>query len=252
MRLDNLLVKKNIFDSRTKAKQAIERGEIFINNKQVLKASLDFNEDDSLLIKRICEEECVSIGGFKLSKALKDFSFNVDSLICADFGASTGGFTDCLLKNGANKVYAIDLNDNLLHPCLKQNNKVVPIIKNVKELKKQDFFEKLDLVVADLSFISLSQVFSVISNVIDVNSFVLALIKPQFETGEKKRFKNGVIKDKKIHIETLKKVYACAKEYDLSPQKLTVAPLNKDKNVEFLMLFRKNAPITLLEKQLTY
>lgn len=252
MRLDNLLVKKNLFDSRTKAKQAIEHGEIYINDKQILKASFDFSEEDHLSIKRVCEEAFVSLGGFKLSKALKDFSFNVNGLICADLGASTGGFTDCLLKNGANKIYAIDLNDDLLHPTLKENNKVVPLIKNVRELIKHDFLEKLDLIVADLSFISLSQVFSVISSIIEDNSFVITLIKPQFETGEKRRFKNGIIKDKKIHIDTLKKVYACAIEYNLSPQKLTIAPLNKEKNVEFLMLFRKNAPINLQEQQLTY
>ena len=125
MRLDNLLVKKNIFDSRTKAKQAIERGEILINDKQIIKASLEFNEHDSLSIKRVCEEDFVSLGGFKLSKALKDFSFDVNNLICADLGASTGGFTDCLLQNGAIRVHAVDVGVDQLVDKLRHDSRVV-------------------------------------------------------------------------------------------------------------------------------
>ena len=158
MRLDNYLTEKGYFDSRTKAKQSIERGEIFINSKLINKASYEINEDLEYKIERICEDSFVSLGGFKLKKAITDFNFDCNNLIVADIGASTGGFTDCLLKNGAKKVYAIDLNDELLHKSLKEDNRVVSIIKNAKDLTLKDFDDKIDLIVADLSFISLTMV----------------------------------------------------------------------------------------------
>ena len=109
MRLDNYLVEKGFFDSRTKAKQAISRGEIYIDGNNDVKPSLNMEDDVCYKINRVCENSFVSLGGFKLDKALKDFKFNVDGLIVADIGASTGGFTDCLLKNGAKSVDALTI-----------------------------------------------------------------------------------------------------------------------------------------------
>ena len=163
MRLDNYLVEKGIFDSRTKAKQAIERGEIFVDSKKILKSSFEIKEQE-VDVKHVYESKFVSLGGYKLEKALKDFNFNVTDLVVADIGASTGGFTDCLLQNGAKKVYAIDLNDTLLHQKLKESDSVIPIIKNAKDLVLDDFSDHLDLIVADLSFISITQVLSTFSN----------------------------------------------------------------------------------------
>ena len=245
MRLDNLLVEKQAFDSRTKANQSIKRGEIYVNNVQVLKASFDVDFSDE--IDRRCESEYVSVGGFKLEKALKDFNFSVKDLIVADIGASTGGFTDCLLKYGANSVFAVDLRDDLLHKNLKNNNRVIQIVKNAKELSKNDFIKPLDLIVADLSFISLSQVMAVFASLIDDGKKLLILIKPQFETGEKRKYKNGIIKDKKIHKSVCLKVYNCAKTYGFAPQAITTAPLSKEKNTEFLFLLEKNGKILLPE-----
>lgn len=240
MRLDNYLTEIGLFDSRTKAKQAIERGEIFINGVIAKKSSLEVSIEKEYNVERKCSSKFVSLGGFKIEKALNDFNFNVNNFTCADFGASTGGFTDCLISRGAKKVYAIDLNDNLLHNKLKEDKRVVPIIKNAKNILLSDFDDELDLIVADLSFISISNVVGVISSLLSDNKFAIILIKPQFETGEKKRFKNGIIKDKKIHHLACKKVYELCLAENLVPQNITIAPINQGKNVEFLILLEKN------------
>jgi 23S rRNA (cytidine1920-2'-O)/16S rRNA (cytidine1409-2'-O)-methyltransferase len=144
-------------------------------------------------IERVCPSEYVSLGGFKLEKALKDFNYEVKGLVVADIGASTGGFTDCLIKNGAKKVYAVDLRDDLLHESLKIRDDVDLVVKNAKELQKSDFCDNLDLIVADLSFISVSHVLGVFNCLIQDEKDVIILIKPQFETGRKEKHKNGMI-----------------------------------------------------------
>ena len=238
MRLDNYLVEKGLFDSRTKAKQAIERGEIFVSKKKVLKSSFDVN-CENVEIEHIFESKFVSLGGYKLEKAIKDFNFNVNNYVVADIGASTGGFTDCLLQNGAKKVFAVDLNDSLLHPKLKLDNRVKPIIKNAKDLERKVFDENLDLIVADLSFISITQVVETFSNLLNQGKKLILLIKPQFEIGERKRFKNGIVKDKKIHEQVCKNVIDIARKYNLEKINITSAPINENKNLEFLVLLQK-------------
>ncbi len=237
MRLDFYLTENGYFDSRTKAKQAIERGEIFLNGKKIEKPA--FEVLDTPKIEHVYVSKYVSLGGFKLEKALNDFNFSVNDLVVADIGASTGGFTDCLIQNGAKKVYAVDLNDKLLHDNLVGNEKVDLLIKNAKELSKQDFNEKLDLIVADLSFISITQVIPTFSNLLDAGDKLLILIKPQFEIGKYKKFKNGIVRDEKIHLAVCEKVIESAKQFKFNKINLTTAPINKDKNVEFLILFEK-------------
>lgn len=238
MRLDNYLTEKKYFDSRTKAKQAIERGEVFIDGKKAYKPSIEI-KDDNIKVEHIFTKNYVSLGGYKLEKALNDFNFNVDGLIVADIGASTGGFTDCLLQNNAKKVYAVDLNDTLLHNKLKNDSRVSLIVKNAKELLKNDFSNEIDLIVADLSFISISQVIHVFSNLISKNKKLILLIKPQFEIGMHKRFKNGIIKDKNLHKEICDRISKVALENNLRTINLTPAPIYQDKNVEFLILLEK-------------
>ena len=128
MRLDEFLFKYKYYDSRTKAKQAIERKEVYVNGKLIDKSSFFLDENTLIAIEKKSKVEFVSLGGYKLDKAIDDFSLEVEGLICADVGASTGGFTDCLLKRGAKKVFSIDLNDSLLHYSLKENKKVVSVI----------------------------------------------------------------------------------------------------------------------------
>ncbi len=244
MRLDLFLEKNNFFDSRTKAKQAIERGEILVNGKVIDKSSYQIS-DDNAKVQYVYNSKYVSLGGYKLEKALKDFEYNAKGLIAVDIGASTGGFTDCLLKNDVKKVYAVDLNEDLLHKSLKENDKVIEIIKNAKYLNLDDFNDTVDLVVADLSFISSTIILPIISNIISDGKDVILLIKPQFENDERIKFKNGIIRDKKYQKQACLKVFDCAKSHNLTPLKFTTAPINRDKNVEYLILLRKNAKYKL-------
>ncbi len=240
MRLDEFLERNNFFSSRTKAKQAILRGEIKVNGVKICKPSYSIEENGNDEITYDCDVKFVSLGGYKLKKALDEFEYSVDNKIAADIGASTGGFTDCLLQNGAKKIYAVDLNDELLSPELKENDKVFPIIKNVKFLKPDDFDFPIDLVVADLSFISATIALPIISGLLDDGKDVILLIKPQFEIGERKKIKNGVVRDKKVIISVCNDVLACARANYLIPQVITDAPRNRDKNLELLVLLRKN------------
>ena len=239
MRLDEFLAKKGFFDSRTKAKQAIEKGEVKINGDKVLKPAKEIVEtqDHNVLIEK--SENYVSLGGYKLSKALKDFAFSVDGKTVADIGASTGGFTDCLLQRGAAKVYAVDLNKDLLHASLVKNDRVVQVAKNAKDLTETDTFG-IDLITADLSFISATQVLDVFYRILPDNGNLILLIKPQFEMGERRNFKNGIIKDEKIRKNACFGVYKAARQAGFSAIDMTTAPINKDKNIEFLILLAKN------------
>lgn len=234
MRLDSYLFAKGICESRNKASNAITRGEISVNGKTVYKNSFSVYEGDD--VKRTACETFVSEGGFKLDKALRDFGFDVSGLTAVDVGASTGGFTDVLLKRGAKKVYAVDLNDELLHKTLKEDERVYAIIKNAKDLIKEDFKDEIDLFTADLSFISETVILPVLKKIVKKDGYLIILIKPQFETGERRKYKNGIIKDEKVVENAVKKVLESAKKCGLSPLNITSAPEREDKNREFLAL----------------
>ena len=143
------------------------------------------------------------------------------------------------MKKGAKNVYAVDLNDELLHDTLKCDKRVIEVVKNAKLLDKNDFDCTLDLIVADLSFISATMVMEVFSKLLDVGKNLILLIKPQFEVGGKRRFKNGIIRDKNLQNSACEKVISCAKEYGFSVLDLTTAPVVDGKNLEFLALFVK-------------
>lgn len=245
MRVDLYLVERNLFDSRTKASESIKRGEIFIDGVKINKVSLDINETKQHNIERFCEDFYVSNGGFKMKKALTDFSFDVKNIVAADVGSSTGGFTQCLLKEGAKSVYAVDLNDGLLHQTLKDDERVHFIMKNAKDLNASDFNENIDLLVADLSFISITQVLKVFYNLIDFDKNIIILIKPQFENEKKIKLKNGIVNDKKMRLNTVKKVFDYAISCGFTPKKITTAPVKQGKNVEYLILLEKGQPINV-------
>lgn len=236
MRLDIFLYTNGYFQSRNKAAEAILRGEVYLNGVKILKPSLSVNEESDCNIEIISENNFVSLGGYKLYKALKDFGFSIKGLVCADIGASTGGFTDCLLQNGAEKVYAVDLNDELLSDKLKCNPKVVELTKNAKFLKKEDFDDEIDLIVADLSFISEKMVLPVFRNLIKETGKMIILIKPQFEIGEKRKFKNGIVSDAKLRNSVVNDVILFAKNIGLKPLNFTEAPIKEGKNIEYLLL----------------
>ena len=239
MRLDEYLAAKGFFDSRTKAKQSIMSGEVIINGEKVSKPAKEIAEDENLNIAIEQAESFVSLGGYKLSKALKDFNFSVSGKTVADIGSSTGGFTDCLIQNGAAKVYAVDLNKDLLHESLVKNDKVVQVIKNAKDLAAKDL-TGIDLITADLSFISAKSVLGVFYRLLPDSGKVILLIKPQFEMGERRKFKNGIIKDEKARKNAVLGVYRAAIDAGFSALDMTTAPINKDKNIEFLILLSKD------------
>ena len=240
MRLDVFLYKNKYFQSRNKASESILRGEVSLNGVKILKPSFSVDSDSFNKVEILSEKSFVSIGGYKLDKALKDFDFSVRGLICADIGASTGGFTDCLLQNGAKKVYAVDLNDDLLCGKLKNNPDVSELIKNAKLLKKEDFDDEIDLIVADLSFISEKTVLPVFKTLLKENGHMIILIKPQFEMGEKRKFKNGIVTDVKLRESIVKSVTSFAESIGLCPISLTEAPIKERKNVEYLLLLSIN------------
>ena len=194
MRIDVYLAQK--FGSRTKAATAVNKGLVLVNGKKVTR-SYEVKDGDAVEIIE-AEENFVSAGGFKLAKALKDFDFCVKDKIFADIGASTGGFTDCLLQNGAKKVYCIDVGQSQLDEKLKVKNVVIIDGFNARNLNGDLFEEALDGAVIDVSFISLTYVFGAVANTLENGKNVLALIKPQFECESRSVGKNGIVRDDKI------------------------------------------------------
>ena len=239
MRLDTYLFEKGYFDSRTKAQESIKKGKVLINGEPV---KVSYNVVDYPDIQIINNEvSFVSNGGYKLYKAFNDFSFDAQGLTVADFGASTGGFTDCLLKKGAKKIYAIDVGENQLHKSLKADKRV--IIKdntNVRYIDRSFFEESIDLITADLSFISIKYLIPIISEILDNDKFAIILIKPQFEINERLKIKNGIVKDKKIHKRIVDEIYDCSVSNALTPVNFCSAPIQKNKNIEYLMLLQKS------------
>lgn len=236
MRIDKFLAEK--LGSRTKAAAAIEKGLVLVNGRPV-QSSYVVKDGDDVTVNR-AEEDYVSAGGFKLSKALKDFGYPISGKIFADIGASTGGFTDCLLKSGAKKVYCIDVGESQLDKSLLSQNVVVIDNFNARGLAREVFSDKIDGVVIDVSFISLTYVLKNVADVLGTGGIVFALIKPQFECESRSVGKNGIVKDKKTHEKIIKKICGYASNVGLAPQMLTNAPIVKGKNKEFVILLEKD------------
>jgi 23S rRNA (cytidine1920-2'-O)/16S rRNA (cytidine1409-2'-O)-methyltransferase len=241
MRIDKYLSER--FGSRNKALQAIEKGLVLVDGKRV-QPSYNYIEGQKIEIIE-AEESFVSVGGFKLSKALKDFNYSPKGKIFADIGASTGGFSDCLLQNGAKKVYCIDVGESQLDKSLLSKNVVVMDNFNARNLKRDDFPEHIDGVVIDVSFISLTYILNAVSGILDDGGEVLALIKPQFECESKSVGKNGIVRDSKTHQKVIEKICNFSNECGLTPIKITNAPIVKDKNFEYVILLQKNAKMII-------
>ncbi len=244
MRIDVYLAQK--FGSRTKAATAVNKGLVLVNGKKVTR-SYEVKDGDAIEIIE-AEENFVSAGGFKLAKALKDFDFCVKDKIFADIGASTGGFTDCLLQNSAKKVYCIDVGQSQLDEKLKGKNVVIIDGFNARNLNGDLFEEALDGAVIDVSFISLTYVLGAVANTLENGKNVLALIKPQFECESRSVGKNGIVRDDKIKAKIIEKIYNFALSVDLAPKKLTAAPIVKGKNIEFVILLEKGGAPEQLTK----
>ena len=240
-RLDVLLVKRNLADSRVKAKAIIMSGNVFVEGQREDKAGTTFPEEVQIEIKGHTLPY-VSRGGLKLEKAMKVFDVTVEGKVCTDVGSSTGGFTDCLLQNGAKFVYAADVGYGQLDWKIRSDERVKTIERtNLKNCAFEEIYSKnepiADLLVSDLSFISLTKVLPNLKNLLspDFHEMIL-LIKPQFEAGKEKVEKGGVVRDKKVHQEVIENVINCAKELNYSINDLTFSSIKGPSgNIEYLI-----------------
>ena len=236
-RLDIELFQRGFAPSREKARGMIMAGEVLVNGEMKDKPGLRITDDDVLTVKS--KPQFVSRGGEKLAGALEDFVFEVSGLICADVGASTGGFTDCLLQNDATKVYAIDVGYGQLDFRLRQDARVVVMERtNARYIEQLD--EPIDLVVVDASFISLRLLLPPIKNWLKPTGSVIALIKPQFEAGKSDVGKGGVVRDPDIHTRVIQEISAFSEDTGFYIQGLTLSPLKGPAgNIEFLIYLPK-------------
>ena len=240
VRLDVLLVEKGYFESREKAKRAIMAGLVFIGQERYDKAGTMVSEDSDIHVKG---DTCpyVSRGGLKLEKSIKTWDLDLKDNVCMDIGSSTGGFTDCMLQNGASRVYALDVGTNQLAYSLRIDPRVVVMEKtNIRDLDTDDF-EKLDFISIDVSFISLNLVLPVASALLKEDGSMVSLVKPQFEAGREKVGKGGIVRDKSVHREVIQNVIKYAENAGLTPSGLSFSPITGAKgNIEYLLHLYKN------------
>ncbi|HEY44552.1 MAG TPA: TlyA family RNA methyltransferase [Anaerolineae bacterium] len=232
-RIDLLLVERGLVESRSQAQRMIMAGLVRINDQVVNKPSQKFATNVQVTLER--GPRFVSRGGEKLAAALDAFPIIIEGKICADVGASTGGFTDCLLQAGAARVYAIDVGRGVLHWRLRNHPKVV-VMEGVNARETESLPEPIQLVTIDASFISLRILFPSVVGWLVNNGEIIALVKPQFEAGRKAVGKGGVVRDPEVHQQVLEEVIDCAVNLDLGPQAIMISPLRGPKgNREFLL-----------------
>lgn len=234
-RLDILVVKQGLASSREKAKAAIMAGLIFSRGQRLDKPGLELPENTVLEIKGEVLPY-VSRGGLKLEKALKVFPVSFEEAVVADIGASTGGFTDCALQNGAIRVYAIDVGYGQLDWKLRTDNRVICMERvNARYLDEDSLPEKVDYVVTDVAFISVTKIFPAMLSILKNNGQVIALIKPQFEAGREHVGKKGVVKDPQVHEQVLERVLAEAESLGFTVKGLEFSPIRgPEGNIEYL------------------
>ncbi|WP_407399737.1 TlyA family RNA methyltransferase [Anaerovibrio sp.] len=240
-RLDVLLVKKNLVQSRERAKTTIMAGMVIVDGNKIDKAGTMVKETADI---RVLGNQIpyVSRGGLKLEKAIKEFGVELKGKVTADIGASTGGFTDCMLQNGAVKVFAIDVGYGQLAWSLRTDERVVNMERtNVRNVTPEDIGQFIDLASIDVAFISLEKVLPAVKAMLKPDGQVVALIKPQFEAGKEKVGKKGVVRDPKVHLEVIHKVIDIAREMDFVTKKLTFSPVKgPEGNIEYLVWLTKD------------
>lgn len=240
-RLDTEIVKRGLYDSRQKAAAAIAEGRVKVNGKTITKSSYKVSPADSIEIEKGVSDEYVSRGALKLKKALDVFNISVRGLDCLDIGSSTGGFTDCLLKNGAARVIAVDVGTNQLHDTLRQDKRVF-VYENtdIRDFAKETLPFNVRFISCDVSFISLVLILPSVYNLLEDKGQAVLLIKPQFEAGRENIGKKGIVKDRKIHTEIIHKIYRSAKDLGFFVCGLDFSPIKGgDGNIEYLMHLKK-------------
>ncbi len=244
-RLDVELVNRGLVESREKAKAYIMAGSVYVDGQKAFKAG-DKVKDGMQLEVRGTPIPFVSRGGLKLDKAIKSFDISLADNICMDIGASTGGFTDCMLQNGATKVYAVDVGYGQLAWKLRCDERVVNIERtNIRYIEKDSIDDDLDFISIDVSFISLKLVLPVVSALLKYGGRCVALVKPQFEAGREEVGKKGVVRDKKIHAKVIANCIEYVKENGLTPLDIDYSPIKgPEGNIEFLLYISKSTDIS--------
>jgi len=240
-RLDVFLQLRGFFDSRSRAADALSKGLVEVNGVIVKKPS--FMVEDGVIISVLTQKSYISRAYAKLAFALDEFEVNPAGRIAVDIGASTGGFTQCLLERNAKKVYAVDVGRGQLHPSLRKDSRVVNMESvNARYIEKNDFYDELTLAVMDVSFISQSKIYPALSDILIPGGYLISLVKPQFEAGRENIGKNGIVKDKDGRlIERIKQELSItAAEHGLCIKDFADSPvLGGDGNKEYLALFKK-------------
>ena len=241
MRLDALLVKNGLAQSRERAKNLIANGGVLIDGKIATKPTQQVDENSKIeIIKN--DIPWVSRAGLKLEHALSHWDINVKNKVCADFGACTGGFTEVLLENGAEKVYSIDVGSGQLAEKLRSDERVINMENtHIKNLSKENFSELLDFICIDVSFISLSHILPKAAELVSAEGEIVTLIKPQFEVG-KKNIKKGIVKEENLHEEVIEKIKKLSEDLGFEILGITDSPILGGKgNKEFLIRLRKGS-----------
>ena len=242
-RLDLILVEREFFETREKAKREIMAGNVIVNEQVVIKAGTMFKDNDELNIRVKDKLKYVSRGGLKLEKAIKAWDLDFSDKLVLDIGASTGGFTDCALQNGARRMYSVDVGKNQLDWKLRNDEKVVSLEEmHIKDLKEEDIEnKKVDFIVIDVSFISLTKVIPYFKKFLAQSGKIVMLVKPQFEVGKEKIGRNGVVENEEYHNEAIKKIISFSKDEGYELIGVEDSPIKGAKgNKEFLMLIKSN------------
>lgn len=240
LRLDVALTERGFAESREKAKALIMAGIVYVNNQKSDKAGNTVKPDDIIEVRGETLKY-VSRGGLKLEKAMTAFDLKLDGFICADIGASTGGFTDCMLQNGANKVYAIDVGYGQLAWKLRTDERVINLERtNFRYVTEEQVPDKLDFASVDVSFISLSLILPVMRTLLKDGGTAVCLIKPQFEAGKENVGKKGVVREKSVHIAVINKIINLISENNFSLLGLDFSPVKgPEGNIEYLCYIKK-------------
>ena len=248
-RLDVALFERGFTESREKAKALIMAGNVYVNNQKVTKSGESIKEGDCLEVRGE-KMPYVSRGGYKLGKAISQFGLKLDGCTCMDIGASTGGFTDCMLQNGAVKVYAIDVGYGQLAWKLRTDERVVNMERtNFRYVTHEEIPEEIDFASVDVSFISLKLIVPVMRTLLKEGGRAVCLIKPQFEAGREKIGKNGVVRELSTHVEVVEGIYAFMLENGFTVLNLDYSPIKGPQgNIEYLIFIEKtDEPQSLLE-----
>ena len=242
IRLDVLLVNKGLTESRERAKALIMAGQVYIKNQKCDKAGTMLDENETEVEVRGEQLKYVSRGGLKLEKAMQEFPITLEGKVTMDIGASTGGFTDCMLQNGARKVYAVDVGYGQFAWKLRSDERVVNMERtNIRYVTPEDIGEPIDFASIDVSFISLKLVLPAAYNLLSPDGEIVALIKPQFEAGKGQVGKKGVVRDKNIHFDVIRGVLDFATENGFKLLGLSFSPIKgPEGNIEYLAYIKKS------------